>query len=361
MKKEFLQILEEHAARYPLMQPQDYGKLIFQSEFGPKHMISDQAGVYSFLQAEFSSLSQDASPRRTEDVGGDFCRFPLAECQSEGGIRLLTELFVRSAQKRCGTMDGVMEKMAQLPEIRIPKEGMSSSNVQSRMEEWFGEWKAGGCPPVRHSEEYRMAYRPHYRLIRKEYAVYFPALLEIGRLVERGGPVIVGVDGRCGSGKTRFASLVASLFCCNILHVDDFYLPPDRRAADWSGGLGDNIDFERFCSEALSKSRAGEAPLYRPYCCKTGKIEKELRLPPRMLTVVEGSYSHHPKLRREAEYDFKIFLTCSKEEQARRLRDREGSCFSAFQERWIPMEERYFSRCAVGENSDLRLETDLIY
>ena len=42
MKKEFTQILEAHLGKHPLMEPQDFGKLVFQSEFGPEHMVSDR-------------------------------------------------------------------------------------------------------------------------------------------------------------------------------------------------------------------------------------------------------------------------------------------------------------------------------
>lgn len=361
MKKSFIQILEEHAERYPMMQPQDYGKLIFQSEFGPEHMVRDQNGALSFLQEEMAVLSQDASPWKMEDVGGELCRFPLSACPSDRAVRLLAELFVRSAAKSRGTAEGIMEKTRQLLDLQIPKGKTPSLQIRRQMEEWVREWKKNGFPPVHHSETYRKAYRPHYRLIQKEYAVYFPALLEISRLIEQRSPVVIGVDGRCGSGKTGFASLVESLFSCNVLHMDDFYLPPDQRAANWNEVLGGNIDFDRFYAEALSKARLGEALLYRPYCCKEGKIKKELPLPPRILTVVEGSYSLHPQLRGNAGYDFKIFLTCSKKEQERRLKEREGSHFTAFREKWIPMEEHYFSRYAIEESCDLQLETDFIY
>ena len=97
---------------------------------------------------------------------------------------------------------------------------------------------------------------------------------------------------------------------------------------------------------------------YRPYDCKKGLAEKELPLPPRRLTVVEGSYSHHPDLR--AEYDFKIFLHCMKQTQNSRLLKREGDDYPVFLERWIPMEERYFAQYLIAENSDLIVETDLI-
>lgn len=115
------------------------------------------------------------------------------------------------------------------------------------------------------------------------------------------------------------------------------------------------MDFERFQTEVLLPSRSGKPALYRAYDCQTGKMGAGLPLPPQPLTVVEGSYSQHPCL--AGQYDLKIFLTCSKEEQASRLREREGSHFTAFEERWIPMEERYFRCCAVEAGSDWVVDT----
>ena len=78
-------------------------------------------------------------------------------------------------------------------------------------------------------------------------------------------------------------------------------------------------------------------------------------MPRRELTVVEGSYSRHPSV--GIAYNLTIFLTCSREVQRRRLAQREGSRYAAFEERWIPMEESYFRRFDVEGTSDMVLDT----
>ena len=57
MEEGFLQILEEHAKRYPLMQPQDFGKLAYQSEFGPSHLLCDKQRAISALIDEWVALA----------------------------------------------------------------------------------------------------------------------------------------------------------------------------------------------------------------------------------------------------------------------------------------------------------------
>ena len=348
----FLQVLREHTARYPKMEPQDYGKLIYQSEFGPEHMLGEKKFVLSRIREEFAALPENSMPEGIESIGREVCCFPLSALMDKGAFELCADLFVRTAEECQGTMEGLLGK------ISLTEQFWTEELQRNGMKEWMSDWKRRGYPPIHHSRIFRETYQPHYRLLRTEYAVYFPALLEITRLMKEEKPVLIGIDGRCGSGKSHFATVLKELFPCNVVHMDDFYLPPEKRSRDWERTAGGNMDFDRFRQEVLLKVSSGEPILYRPYRCSTGFIEKELPLPPHKLTVVEGSYSHHPGL--QAEYDSKIFLTCSKQTQFNRLKKREGDDHKVFQQRWIPMEEHYFTECNTVKNSDIIIETDLI-
>lgn len=343
MKENFLKVLEAHTKRYPDMEPQDYGKLMFQSEFGAEHFAGEKEEVLSFLRREISEISKKASPRSVESIGGGLCRFPLSFLQEDYEVKLAADLFLLTAKKRRGTKEGLMEKLHRASEI-------------FGIGEWAAEWKKMGCPSVSHSDAYRRAYHPHYRLLQEDYAGYFAVLSEIYRLMEQNKPVIVAIDGRCGSGKSHLAELIVQLLSCNVIHMDDFYLPLSDRQENWQEIPGGNMDFARFQREILIPVREKRQVVYRPYSCGKGKITKEFPMPKRKLTVVEGSYSHHPSL--AAPYDLKIFLTCSKEEQAKRLQVREGSYFEMFEKRWIPMEENYFLSCGTKEGSDFVTDTE---
>ena len=39
------------------------------------------------------------------------------------------------------------------------------------------------------------------------------------------GRAVVAIDGRCGSGKTTVAALLAARLDCTVLHADDFFGP----------------------------------------------------------------------------------------------------------------------------------------
>lgn len=185
---------------------------------------------------------------------------------------------------------------------------------------------------------------------------YNPVLREIARLTDRDGPVLAAIDGRCGSGKTTLGEMIAQAIPCNLLHMDDFYLPQELRAKDWRDTPGGNIDFSYFLRAVVEPARAGKPIVYRPYACKRGGYGQEVTLPPRQLTVIEGSYCQHPLLRDR--YDLRVFLTCTPQVQEDRLRSREGGeRFKAFQDTWIPLEEQYIRGFQVERAAHMVVDT----
>lgn len=159
--KEFERIVQEHRARYPLMEPQDYGKLAFQSEFGPEHLVQDADWVRNYLTQEWRQLGKDCAAIAPEPIGNGLCRFYLSACTEEQLPRL-AELFCRSAREHQGTREGLMARLDVIRALEVPG-----------MEEWLADYAAKGCPPVRHSQSFRDNYEPHYRVIKLEYAEEF--------------------------------------------------------------------------------------------------------------------------------------------------------------------------------------------
>lgn len=186
-----------------------------------------------------------------------------------------------------------------------------------------------------------------------------PVFQAVEELAGRGGPAAVAIDGRCGSGKTWLAARLAERWPCRVVHMDDFYLPMERRAPDWMETPAGNMDLHRLQEEVLARFAAGTLRAYRPYDCRGGRFLPPVPLPDSPLLVLEGSYSHHPAL--AVPGALKLFLTCSRKEQERRLRLREGERFSAFETRWIPMEERYYRACGIPDTDALVVETDALF
>lgn len=348
MESDFRRIVEAHARRYPEMEPQDYVKLAWQSEFGPSHLLRNPDGALPALLDEWRQVSPSAPARAAEPIGSGLCRLHLDGSARPGECApLLARLLQRTAEEHTGTQEGLERRLELLRTLDLPG-----------MDRWLPPYLASGCPPVHHSPAFRRAYAPHYRVLREEYAYFFPALLAVDRLLARkqGSPVLIAIDGRCGSGKSTLAALLERLFPCRVVHTDDFYLPPARRNPDWEQCPGGNMDFSRLAREVLEPAGAGHEVAYRPFSCRTGRMEAAVELPPAPLTVVEGSYSLHPAL--GAQYDLTLFLTCSPQVQLRRLACREGVNLEAFQRLWIPMEERYLQALNIPSRCTLSLDTD---
>lgn len=182
-----------------------------------------------------------------------------------------------------------------------------------------------------------------------------PVLAAARALQAQRTPALLAIDGRCGSGKSTLAAWLAEQLACNLVHMDDFYLPPANRRPDWAAHPGANMDFARLREEVLAPLLAGQPARYSAYVCRLGRRAEPRTLPPRTLTIVEGSYAMHPDL--AVPFACRVFVTCTPDCQRRRLQQREGEHFAAFAQRWIPLEEGYLAACTPEKTCDFVLDT----
>lgn len=175
----------------------------------------------------------------------------------------------------------------------------------------------------------------------------------LNRLQMKKNPLLAAIDGRCAAGKTTLAAQIRERTGCTVIHMDDFFLRPEQRTEERLAQPGGNVDWERFLEEVLFPLKNGRPFQYRPYDCHTQTLQEPVRITPGAVTLVEGSYSCHPRL--WAFYDFHIFLDISPEEQLSRIEKRNGSgALEVFRNRWIPMEEHYFQTFSIEERCELR-------
>lgn len=349
-------ILTLHARRYPAMEVRDYVKLLYQSEFGPGHLVAEGDALEA-LQAELAQAREEnyAPEYAAEAIGGGLCRAHLdPRLVTEEDLPLLSRCVARSAYPR-GTMEGLWEKLGELTALAWTGELPLDPR---ELELFLAIYESEGCPPLHHSDGYRERYRPHYRVLDRDLALYAPALRAIDALLRHNdGPIIVAVDGRCASGKTTFARKAAALFDqCNVFHMDDFFLPPAKRTPERLSAPGGNVDYERAATELFEPLRREEAVAHCRFDCHTMTMGQPEGIPFRRLNIVEGSYALHPVL---AGYStLRVFFTCTPEVQLARLARREtAESLEKFQERWIPMEEAYFGSLAIAEECDLVIDT----
>ena len=180
-------------------------------------------------------------------------------------------------------------------------------------------------------------------------------ILEIIRALQRQKKrIIVALDGRCAAGKTTLSAHLRYAIGCNVIPMDHFFLRPWQRTSERLAEPGGNIDYERFLKEALVPLIKGGDFSYCPFDCREMKLGKAISVKDNPINLVEGSYSCHPAL--FDYYDLRLFLTVAPKDQLKRIRERGGQgCLVDYVEKWIPLEERYFSAFDIQRRCDYSL------
>ncbi len=342
-----------HCRRYPALGPEDVLKGLHQSVFGCGHLVTDEAAGLRALQAELSAPPAADTGPNPETLDGDFCRLHLRYLPENGlAPETLFRLFALSAQAPAGDAALLEEKLACL--LALAQSGQLPFSCEETARA-AADWRAAGFPARRHSEPFRRAYRPAYRVLWRAYARLLPLLSAIDRQLARRPRVIAALEGGSAAGKTTLAALLKRIYRCNIFHMDDFFLRPEQRTAARLAEAGGNVDRERFYAEVLLPLRRGETVRYRPYDCRSQTLSAPVETAPGALNIVEGAYSMHPAL---AEYyDLSAFLRVTPEMQRARIRARnDPEAQRRFFSDWIPMEEAYFAAADTAARCDLILE-----
>lgn len=162
--EELTNVLRAHAARYPQMQPTDAVKLIYQNEFGGGHMIRHEVSCTAFLHREYEATARNAALSLYEEIGNGIIRVNLAALE-EKDLDALGRAFIRSAASHKGNLDSFREKLEILRACCA--EGLFSFDSDA-LDAYLSEYERVGCPPVSHSQAYRSAYHPAYRIVQKK-------------------------------------------------------------------------------------------------------------------------------------------------------------------------------------------------
>ena len=159
--EELKAILTAHAKRYPLMEPVDGVKLIYQNEFGGGHLIRDGEAVLRYLRREYDSIAKDPDAPLYEKIGNGILRVNLAAVKPEE-VEQLGKVFIRSAAAHTGSKEQFLQKLEVLRQLTA--EGHFGFGV-TELEGYLSEYTRSGCPMVSHSDTYRRHYAPAYRIV----------------------------------------------------------------------------------------------------------------------------------------------------------------------------------------------------
>ncbi len=163
------QLVEYHQSIRQSLQVQDVYKLLYQSNFGVEHMLSDQAGVLAYVQEELASLdTQNVNEQLLERISttNGIVRVNLRPYKALNlDPSFLVELMFQSAAQ---TKRDTLMFYRQWNEFSgLVRYGLLDFPM-AKLKEFDQRIVEGKLDPVHHSEEYRDANRPAYRVVRRD-------------------------------------------------------------------------------------------------------------------------------------------------------------------------------------------------
>ncbi len=161
-----LKLIEQHLTWYPLMEPRDVYKLLYQGVMGSEHLIASPDEYRNTLEEEFAGLQADPNEILLEPIRTDglLYRINLRPYKSHSEtLEGLIPALLASAREVTGSRE---ELKATWEAFTLLCRGEKITIYQPHMIEEFSHWlEQLGYPAVHHSLAYNLAYRPAYRLI----------------------------------------------------------------------------------------------------------------------------------------------------------------------------------------------------
>lgn len=342
-------IIKKQNKLYPESEMADWFKLFYQSEFGNAHIPEDRNSNFIALKDEIEDKKSNKAD--IEDIGNDNVRVHLGHLKKIGlSQELFVEIMMQSRLLSKGTREGFSDK------VKALEKAVKESSLPITEEEFYTfkeSYYAAGCRLISHSERYKEAYNPSYRVIHSEYAKKMDLWAKVEKLQNEakinGTTVNIAIDGKSSAGKTYLADMFSGIFDCNIIHMDDFFLQNHQRTIERLLQPGGNVDYERFQKEVIPNLKSPVEFTHHTYDCQTNVIS-EKKICAKTLNIIEGAYSMHPYF--GDIYDLRIFMDIDKETQFKRILKRNGELYKSFTNRWIPSENEYFESFKIKNQCD---------
>lgn len=161
---DFTFYLKKQIELHPSMQMQDIIKMCYQAVFGVEHMLADVERAKTYFMQEYEATSANTALPLYEPISDDFCRVNIGAWKAKKlEPQKLFELFVSSATDNHSGAETDFELCIAGAE-KIIADGLLPFSIEE-WTEYFDSYKKSGIHPVHHSDAYRRAEQPAYRLI----------------------------------------------------------------------------------------------------------------------------------------------------------------------------------------------------
>lgn len=179
-----------------------------------------------------------------------------------------------------------------------------------------------------------------------------PLIDRAEHILHQAGRCILVIDGMAAAGKTTTAEYLSTRWNAPVVHMDDFFLPPELRTKERLAQPGGNVHYERFMREVLPAMKAGAPFSHRVFDCSVMDFAGTKDIPAAPIVIVEGAYAMHPVF--DKYWDVSAFFTVEPATQRQRIIARGGEeVWNTFQSRWIPMENAYHSAFDTLRRADI--------
>jgi len=338
-----LDFIKQQLTLHPTIMPQDVLKMCFQAAYGAEHLLTDIEKVKGYFVSEYESTEPTAEPIM-ELIASEVCRVNIGSWKKANlPPEWLFNLFVQSASTRMSDSEKhffeFIDNWSKFAQDNGQALAFSFENFCEVVDNYH-QMCNGKPQAVHHSPHYKEHEKPAYRVISGPYVRLVPILEAIG---SKGEPGIIAIDGRAASGKSTLAEGLRAVIGAEVIHMDDFFLPPKLRTEERLAELGGNIHYERFIQEVLPHlTNTSTSFEYHKFNCNIMDYDGVRKIKPSKWRVVEGTYSHHPKFGKYM--TMPVFSDVDATTQMERIIARNGEKMAEmFATKWIPMEEKYFN------------------
>ena len=343
---DILSQLQLHMKTHPALELRDAIKFLYQSCMGNGHLMLDRDAAWNYLVEEWQKTPPSYTVPLAESLGNGLCRLSLASCKEMGlSVHTLFALFLRANRLFSPSQATLRTLLPQLYSLfPYPHQ---IAEIQQYLQD--------GMPVISHSQTYRTAYAPAYRLVLEQDIPLLPLCADIDRHMAQNSRTIVALDGPCASGKSTIGTLLSQLYDCPLVHMDDFFLPQKQKTPARLSQAGGNIDAERFLSQVLLPVSQGKSAQYQPYRCHTDDFGEWLEVPPSALTIIEGVYALRPDL--QPYYSICCYIDAPWSVRRERLLKRCGEGgLARFEALWIPLEQQYFETFQIESQCSIKIK-----
>ena len=368
-----IEFLRESLAIRPLAEAIDAIKFLYQSEFGCGHLLPGEAACAAHIAREIAQIPQAVAESAFEPIGDGLCRIRLTHPLVRALPPVRIARMMRVTENRVnGSLAGFETKLAMLFSLcePQPKPPSAQRDVETpspslpftakALRECLAARSGAPLDPPGHSERYRAAYRPAYRVVLRAYGEALPLIAALDAKLTETGRACLVLDGDCASGKTTLANLLAPLYGATVFHMDDFFLPFSMRTPERLAQPGGNVHYERFLTQVLNGLLSNKPFTYDAFHCHDGSTAS-VAVGTTPVAIIEGSYALHPAFHQVYEelQTVRALMRVAPEEQLRRIALRNGTAMlERFRNEWIPLEKRYLQAYHSAQAGTLTLVSE---